>query len=254
VREPARVGKPKIRPDHGLSAKRERYAHNPHLTVRPGCFIVHCNKCCVAAVVVCKESLMIAQMQDFVAEQTSVLQDQVQKIRKESVETVREAAAGSAETLKSFKSPVRTLARSGVKLTTVSQTAVASLIELQSDMITSALTDMAHRLERASRADDVIDLVRDQIELVPATRDRIVEDGKRAVEIFKHAGRDLRGVAKHTYERVVEMTEEEVPAVKKAKRKAKTATRKAKTATRKAKAPARKAKTTLRGARAKKAA
>ncbi|HSQ70166.1 MAG TPA: hypothetical protein VLM41_08775, partial [Steroidobacteraceae bacterium] len=63
-----------------------------------------------------------------------------------------------------------------------------------------------------------------------------------------HAGRDLRGVAKHTYERVVEMTEEEVPAVKKAKRKAKTATRKAKT-------PARKAKTARRGgARAKKAA
>jgi phasin family protein len=172
----------------------------------------------------------------------------VSKIRKESVETAREAALGSAENIKSLKAPVRTLARSGVKLTNVTQSTMQSLIELQSDMITSALTDMAHRLERASRADDVIDLVRDQIELVPATRDRILEDGKRAVEIFKHAGRDLRGVAKHTYERVVEMTEEDVPAVKKAKRKAKTATRKAK-------APARKAKTTRRGgARAKKAA
>jgi phasin family protein len=199
---------------------------------------------------------MIAQMQEFVSEQSHQLATQVSKIRKESVETAREAALGSADNIKSLKAPVRTFARSGIKLTNVTQSTMQSLIELQSDMITSALTDMAHRLERASRADDVIDLVRDQIELVPATRDRIVEDGKRAVEIFKHAGRDLRGVAKHTYERVVdEMTEEEVPAVKKAKRKAKTATRKAKTATRKAKTPARKAKTTRRGgARAKKAA
>jgi phasin family protein len=201
-----------------------------------------------------EELPMIAQMQEFVSEQSHQLATQVSKIRKESVETAREAALGSAENIKSLKAPVRTFARSGIKLTNVTQSTMQSLIELQSDMITSALTDMAHRLERASRADDVIDLVRDQIELVPATRDRIVEDGKRAVEIFKHAGRDLRGVAKHTYERVVEMTEEEVPAVKKAKRKAKTATRKAKTATRKAKAPARKAKTTRRGARAKKAA
>lgn len=199
---------------------------------------------------------MIAQMQEFVSEQSHQLATQVSKIRKESVETAREAALGSADNIKLLKAPVRTFARSGIKLTNVTQSTMQSLIELQSDMITSALTDMAHRLERASRADDVIDLVRDQIELVPATRDRIVEDGKRAVEIFKHAGRDLRGVAKHTYERVVdEMTEEEVPAVKKAKRKAKTATRKAKTATRKAKTPARKAKTTRRGgARAKKAA
>ena len=185
---------------------------------------------------------MIAQMQDFVAEQTSVLQDQVQKIRKESVETVREAAAGSAETLKSFKSPVRTLARSGVKITSVSQTAVASLIELQSDIVTSALNDAALRLERASRADGIVDLVRDQFEMIPATRARIVEDAQRAAQIFKHAGKDLRGVASHLYERVVETAEEKVPEVqvkvKVAKRKpAKRAKRK--TATRaKAKAKA----------------
>ncbi|MCK7583509.1 MAG: hypothetical protein MZV65_53595 [Chromatiales bacterium] len=41
--------------------------------------------------------------------------------------------------------------------------------------------------------------------LIPATRDRIVEDAQRAVQIFKVAGRDLRGVAaKHVYESVVE--------------------------------------------------
>ena len=93
------------------------------------------------------------------------------------------------------------IARSGVKLTAVSQTAVASLIELQSDMLTSALSDAALRLERASRADNVVDLVRDQIEMIPATRARIVEDAQRAVTIFKAAGRDLRGVATNVYEK-----------------------------------------------------
>jgi len=76
--------------------------------------------------------------------------------------------------------PVRTLARSGIKITNVSQTAVASLIELQSDMLTSAISDAALRLERASRADNIVELVREQVEMIPATRDRIVEDAQRA--------------------------------------------------------------------------
>ena len=177
---------------------------------------------------------MIDRMQEFVAEQTAVLQGQVEKIAKDSVETVRETVVGSAETLKSFKSPVRTLARSGVKVTAVSQTAVASLIDLQSDMLTSAISDAALRLERASRADNIVDLFRDQIEMIPASRDRIVEDGKRAVHIFKVAGRDLRGVAANLYEKVVDTTEEQIPEVKVVKRKTKRAVRKTTARVRKA--------------------
>lgn len=181
---------------------------------------------------------MIGQMQDFVAEQTAVLQDQVEKIRKESVETVREAVVGSAVNLKALKSPVRTIARSTVKVTSVSQTAVASLIELQSDMLTAAISDAALRLERASRADNVIELVREQVEMLPATRARIVEDAQRAVMIVKHAGRDLRGVATHLYERVVETAEENVPEVKIVKRRTKRAVRKTTARTRRTAAAA----------------
>lgn len=183
---------------------------------------------------------MISQMQDFVAEQTSALGSQVQKFRKESVESVREVAVDSAEGLKALKSPVRTLARSGIKVTAVSQTAVASLIELQSDMVTSAITDAAHRLERASRADGLIDLVRDQIQMFPSTRERMVEDAQRAAEIFKHAGRDLRGVAVNLYERVVEPVEERIPEVKVKVTKRKTVKAKAKSKSR-AKAKAKRA-------------
>jgi hypothetical protein len=187
-----------------------------------------------------EEQAMINQMQEFVAEQAAALSSQVEKIRKESVETVREVAAESASGLKSLKSPVRTLARSGIKVTTVSQNAVASLIELQSDMLTSAITAAALRLERASRADNIVELVREQIEMIPATRDRLVEDAQRAVLIFKHAGRDLRGVATHLYERVIETAEENIPEVTVTKRKTKRAARKTKTAVRKTSTRARK--------------
>jgi hypothetical protein len=183
---------------------------------------------------------MIYQMQEFVAEQAAALGSQVEKMRKGSIETVREAAVGSASNLKSLKSPVRTLARSGIKVTAVSQTAVASLIELQSDMLTSAITAAALRLERASRADNIVELVREQFEMIPATRDRLVEDANRAALIFKHAGRDLRGVATNLYERVVETAEENIPEVTVTKRKAKRAVRKTKTAVRKASTRARK--------------
>ena len=181
---------------------------------------------------------MIAEMQDFVTEQASALSGQVQKIRKESVETAREAAVDSAEGLKSLKSPVRQIARSSVKLTAVSQSAVASLIELQSDMVTSALNDAALRLERASRASSLVDLFRDQYQLLPATRERIVEDAQRAVQIFKTAGRDIRGVASNVYERIVEPVEEKIPEVKV---KVKVSKRRAAKPKAKAKRPARKA-------------
>jgi hypothetical protein len=178
---------------------------------------------------------MIDQMQELVADSTAALSSQVRRIRKESVETVREVATGSAENLKALKSPVRTLARSGIKVTAVSQSTVANLIDLQSDMLTSAISDAALRLERAARAESLLDLVREQVEMIPATRTRIVEDAQRAASIFKDAGRDLRGVATHLYERVVEPAEEKaVPAARKAKRKVKRAVRKTTTRARKA--------------------
>jgi uncharacterized membrane-anchored protein YhcB (DUF1043 family) len=184
------------------------------------------------------ENTMNINMQDYVSERGELLAGQVRKIRENSVETVREAFSGSAETLKSLKSPVRTIARSGVKFTAVSQTTVQSLIELQSDVVTAALSDAALRLERATRAENIIELVREQIELTPATRDRVVEDANRAVTIFKTAGRDFRNVAKHAYQSIVDKAEKDAEAPKAAARR-KTTT--AKRATRKTAKRARKA-------------
>ena len=110
-------------------------------------------------------------MQEYVTERSEVLVDQVRKLRENSAETVKEAITGSADALKSLKAPVRTIARSGVKLTAVSQEARQNMIELVSDVIQAALTEAALRLERATKADNLIELVREQIELTPATRE-----------------------------------------------------------------------------------
>ena len=170
---------------------------------------------------------MNVTMQEYVAERGELLFGQVRKIRETSVESVREAFTGSAETLKALKSPVRTIARSGVKLTTVSQTTVQNLIELQSDVVTAALNDVALRLERATRAENIVEFVREQIELTPATRARVVEDANRAVAIFKTAGKEFRNVAVHAVEMLSDKAKAEVAAAAKPiRRKAKAAVRK----------------------------
>ena len=104
-------------------------------------------------------------------------------------------------------------------------------------LVTAALTEVALRLERVTKADNLVELVREQIELVPATRDRMVEDANRAVTIFKTAGREFRNVAKHTIDMVYDKGKAEVEAAGKPLRR--------KTA-KAAKRPARKAATRAR--------
>ena len=157
---------------------------------------------------------MFTQIQDFMTEQTNSLVEQAQKFREDPLESARGMAGGSAAGLKSLKEPVRVIARSGVKLTAISQNALQGLIELQSEVVTSALTDAAHRLERAARADSVIDLVQDQAEALRATRDRLADEAARAFAIFQDAGRDVRRVATQAYSKVVETAEDEMPVAK----------------------------------------
>lgn len=150
---------------------------------------------------------MIVEIQKFMNEQTEALGGQATKFRRNPVKFMRKALADSAEGLKSLKSPVRMVAHSGVKLTLVSGNAVQSLIELESEVVTAALTGAAKRLERATEADGVADLVLSQVEMLGATRERVVDEATRAVDIFKHAGRDVREVATHAYEVVVQAAE-----------------------------------------------
>jgi len=183
--------------------------------------------------------MMFAQIQEFVAQRGDVLRGKVRKLRENSSESVQTAFHGSADALKGLKSPVRALARSGVKLSAVSLETAQNLIELQSEAVTAALTEAAQRLERAAKAANLVELVRGQIELIPATRDRIVGDANRTVAILRTAGREVRAVAKTAYSGIVEKEKNAAPARATAARRKATAKR----ATRKTAGRPRKAKT-----------
>jgi phasin family protein len=170
---------------------------------------------------------MVNKIKDFVNEQREILAEQAGKLRTDPVKAARAASLKSAERIKALKDPIRAVSRSGVKLTAISQNTAERLIQLQEQLVTSALTDAAAQLERAARADNVVALVRDQADVLRATRERIVSDITEAVTILKDAGGDVRKVATHTYESVTGKAEAAAPKATVARRKVKRAVRKA---------------------------
>ena len=170
---------------------------------------------------------MVAHVNEFVGEQRKALAEQLHRLREEPVEMLREVVGMSADGVKSLKKPVRTVTHSSLRLATVSERALRELIELESEVVTSALTAAAARLERVAKAESMVDLFLDQIEMLRATRERLIEQASRAVEIISHAGRDVRTVGMHLYDKVVEPVEEEPPKARRRARKARPAASKA---------------------------
>jgi hypothetical protein len=157
------------------------------------------------------------------------------------VAAARKAAVESAARIKSLNQRVRSLARSGVRVTAASQGAVQSLIELQEDIVTSALNDAAAQMERLAYTESVRDLARVQGEILQAARQRIVDDIARAVTALKSAAGDVRKAAERAE------AAKPVKAKAKAKAKVRAKTKVKATATTKSK---RKARKTVRRARA----
>ena len=171
---------------------------------------------------------MITGIRDFVKEQSQSLADRAGKLGERPVKAVRRATARSAERIKALRAPIRTVSRSGVKLTAISQSTAERLIEWQAQIVTSALTDAATQLERAAKAASARDILRDQADVLRATRERIVSDITEAVTILKDAGSETRKVATHTYASVTGKAEATAPRAKaKVVRKVRRAVRKA---------------------------
>jgi hypothetical protein len=142
-----------------------------------------------------EEKPMHAGMSEFVAEQMKGLTEMVTELRRSRVAAARKAAVESAARIKSLNQRVRSLARSGLRVTAASQGAVQSLIELQEDIVTSALNDAAAQMERLAYTESVRDLARVQGEILQAARQRIVDDIARAVTVLKSAAGDVRKAA-----------------------------------------------------------
>jgi len=160
-----------------------------------------------------EEKPMHAGMSEFIAEQMKGLTEMVTELRRSRVQAARKAAVESAARIKSLNQRVRSLAKSGLRVTAASQGAVQSLIELQEDIVTSALNDAAAQMERLAYTESVRDLARVQGEILQAARQRIVDDIARAVTVLRSAAGDVRKAA--------ERAEAAKPVKAKAKAKAK---------------------------------
>ena len=174
-------------------------------------------------------------LSDFLEEQTKGLSELLQNLTSSRVAAARQAARDSAVRIKSLNGRIRTLAQSGVRLTAVSQTAVQDIIELQAEIVTSALTEAAAKIERLAYTESVRDLARMQSEVIADARQRIVDDLGRAVTILKDASGAARK-AMATAEPARPVTKRKAAAVK-----AKAARKPAAKAKARAKKPARKA-------------
>jgi len=172
---------------------------------------------------------MVSKVKEFVNEQKQVLSSQARRLGRAPGKVVRSAAARSAKRIKALQEPVRVVTHSGVKLTNVSHEALLGLMALQLEVVTSALSNAAAQLERVAQSDNVMDLVSGQADELRATRERVVNDVKRAVSIVKDAGIGARDVATETYAKVVKRGPAARPAAKKTRaRKTKRAVRKTK--------------------------
>ncbi len=169
---------------------------------------------------------MASRVRKLIKEQREFADEQVQVLRGAPGTLVRRAAAKSARTVKALETPVRVATRAGVRLTTLSQHTLESLLELQLEVITSVLTSAAAQLERVSRSRSVRGAAGVQAGELRAARDRIVADLERVLEILSRAGRGVRSVAAGAYEEAVGSVDETPAPVRRRRKAAKRAVRK----------------------------
>jgi hypothetical protein len=139
-----------------------------------------------------EEGRMSAHLSEFIAEQREGLVDLMKSLRHSQVKAAREAARSSAARIKSLNQRVRALAKSGLRVNEVSHGAAQNLIELQADIVTTALTDAAAQIERLSYTETARDFARLQGEVMQAARQRIVDDLARAVTALRGAAGEVR--------------------------------------------------------------
>jgi len=135
-------------------------------------------------------------MDEFLEDQKRGLAELAKNYRKSRIAAARQAAQEAAVRIKSLNVKVRSLARSGFRLTNISHSTVQKLIELQAEIVNSALTEAAARIERLARTASVQDLARDQADVLKAARQRIVDDLSRALAILRESGEEIRAVTR----------------------------------------------------------
>lgn len=132
-------------------------------------------------------------------ERRQAFAEQAQDYVDTTIARARSSVEQAADLVEKMQGPVKALAKAGIRLSELSQEYTEKLVTMQADLIGGTIADGAKRLRKVAKASNVRQLLRTQIELLPATRDRFTDEFRHAAEIVAEGGSDLRGFARETY-------------------------------------------------------
>jgi len=115
-----------------------------------------------------------------------------------TLDKIRAATLDTADFVAKTKGPVRKIADTGLQLNRISHKGVEKLVKSQVHFVEATIDDGAKRLALAARADNIRDLVGDQIATWPASRDRAVTNARKTLGVVKGAGDEIGDVLKVT--------------------------------------------------------
>ena len=116
----------------------------------------------------------------------------------DAVKGARQSTEKAAGRVSKGKKPVKTISRLGLKLSGVSHRTANKLWKQQTRLVEGQLDAVAGRLKAAADAEDLRDLVKTQIELIPENTGRFADEAREALKIFKGAGGEIRELVKGT--------------------------------------------------------
>ena len=116
----------------------------------------------------------------------------------DAVKGARQSTEKAAGRVSKSKKPVKTISRLGLKLSSVSHRTANKLWKQQTRLVEGQIDAVAGRLKAAADAEDLRDLLKTQIELIPENTGRFADEARAALKIFKGAGGEIRELVKGT--------------------------------------------------------
>ncbi|MDH3645309.1 MAG: phasin family protein [Gammaproteobacteria bacterium] len=111
---------------------------------------------------------------------------------------VRQGLDNGASWVSDRKGPLDVATEKTLKLNGISHESTARMVRQQARFIESSVEGAALRLKTAAKSDSFRDLIDGQIKLLPETRDRIVDDIRKTVEILSDTREDLGQLFRET--------------------------------------------------------
>lgn len=116
----------------------------------------------------------------------------------DAVRAARKGTEKAAGRVTRSKRPVKAISRCGVKLSNVSHRTMARIWKRQTRLVEEQFDAVAGHLRAAADAENLKELVRAQIDLIPDDARRFRAEAREAFEIVRGAGKEIREIVKVT--------------------------------------------------------